>query len=213
MGSDSFIMQLICESSNINDYLSEHEEVDFSHPLIQGEAKRLFDFSQTEIEKARIAFEFVRDNIFHSWDIQDRLVTCKASDVLKHKKGICYAKSNLLAALLRSQGIPTGFCYQRLMIFDTPDKGYSIHALNAVFLKEINRWIRLDARGNKPGVRAEFSTVEEKLAFSPDPEKDERDYPIIYSEPHSDTISVLKKHLDALDLYQNHLPAKIDLSK
>ena len=97
-----------------------------------------------------------------SWDIQSSRVTCKASDVLYYKEGICYAKANLLAALLRSQGIPTGFCYQRLMLFDTPDKGYCIHALNAVYLASINRWIRLDARGNKPGVKAEFSILHEQ---------------------------------------------------
>lgn len=66
---------------------------------------------QSEIEKAKTAFEFVRDEISHSWDIQSTIVTCKASEVLQYS----YAKANLLAALLRSQGIPTGFCYQRLM--------------------------------------------------------------------------------------------------
>jgi len=108
----------------------------------------LFNPSQTEIEKVKVAFEFVRDEISHSWDIQGKRVTCSASDVLTYKEGICYAKSHLVASLLRSQGIPTGFCYQRLMLFDTPEKGYCIHALNAVFLKTLNKWQRLDARGS-----------------------------------------------------------------
>jgi len=34
------------------------------------------------------------------------------------------------------------------------------------FLKTINRWIRVNARGNKPGVDAQFSIEGEKLAFS-----------------------------------------------
>ncbi len=32
-----------------------------------------------------------------------------------------------------------------------------IHGLNAIYLKSINKWIRLDSRGNKPDVNAQFS--------------------------------------------------------
>ncbi|MFC7684967.1 transglutaminase family protein [Ureibacillus sp. GCM10028918] len=202
-------MILISESSNLEDYLLEMEEVNYSNPIIQEKVNELFNHEQTEIEKVKIAFEFVRDEISHSWDIQGRKVTCVASDVLKHKEGICYAKSNLLAALLRSQGIPTGFCYQRLMLFDTPEKGYSLHALNAVYLKSINKWIRLDARGNKPGVNAQFSLDEEKLAFTVNEDFDEKDYPIIYVKPDTKTIKVLKENTDALEMYKNKLPESI----
>ena len=110
---------MICESEKLDDYLLELNEVNYSNPIIGAKVDELFNPSQTEIEKAKVAFEFVRDEISHSWDIQGKRVTCNASDVLAYKEGICYAKSNLLASLLRSQGIPTGFCYQRLMLFDT----------------------------------------------------------------------------------------------
>jgi transglutaminase-like putative cysteine protease len=200
-------MKLIPESTNLKDYLEELDAVDYSHPLIREKVNELFHDEQSDIEKAKVAFEFVRDNISHSWDIQSTRVTCKASEVLKYKEGICYAKSNLLAALLRSAGIPTGFCYQRLMIFDTPDKGYSLHALNGVFLKSLNRWIRLDARGNKPGVQAEFSINEEILAFRVQEKFDEKDYPIIYTHPNQKTIAVLEANTDALEMYKHHLPA------
>jgi transglutaminase-like putative cysteine protease len=199
-------MELIPESTNLMDYLEELDVVDFSHPFIQKKINELFHEGQSEIEKAKIAFEFVRDEISHSWDIQSTRVTCKASEVLYYKEGICYAKANLLAALLRSQGIPTGFCYQRLMLFDTPDKGYSLHALNGVFLPSLNRWIRLDARGNKPGVQAEFSIDKEILAFPVQEEFEEKDFPIIYTKPNPKTISVLEEHTDALKMYKYYLP-------
>ena len=202
-------MELILQSKNINDYLQELSEVDFSNVVIQGKAGELFSDKQTDIEKAQVAFEFVRDQISHSWDIQSELVTCYASDVLKSKQGICYAKSNLLAALLRSQGIPTGFCYQRLMLFDTPEKGYSLHALNAVYINSLNKWIRLDARGNKEGVDAQFSTEKEMLAFPVNPDFDEVDYPTIYVAPNYKTIEVLKQHNNALEMYLNDLPDKL----
>lgn len=202
-------MELICERNDLNEYLTELNTVDYSNSVLQVKTSELFNATQTDIEKARIAFEFVRDEIHHSWDIQGKQVTCNASEVLTTGEGICYAKSNLLAALLRSEGIPTGFCYQRLMLFDTPEKGYCIHALNAIFLESIDKWIRLDTRGNKPGIDAQFSTDEEKLAFTIQEKRDEKDYPIIYVEPHHQTISTLKDHTNALEMYKYHLPESL----
>lgn len=202
-------MVMICESNKLDDYLHELKEVNYSIPTIREKIAELFNSSQTEMEKAKVAFEFVRDEISHSWDIQGKRVTCKASEVLVYKEGICYAKSHLLASLLRSQGIPTGFCYQRLMLFDTPEKGYCIHALNAVFLHSLNKWIRLDARGNKPGIDARFSIDEEILAFSIKEEFGEKDYPVIYTHPHPKTIAVLEEHTDVLEMYKHHLPESL----
>jgi transglutaminase-like putative cysteine protease len=203
------IMNLICESEKLNDYLLELNEVNYSNPIIKKKADELFNPSQTEIEKAKVAFEFVRDEISHSWDIQSKRVTCNASEVLDFKEGICYAKSHLLASLLRSQGIPTGFCYQRLMLFDTPEKGYCIHALNAIFFKSLNQWIRVDARGNKKGIDAQFSIEEEKLAFTINEELDEKDYPVIYAKPHPKTVAVLEENTNALEMYKHYLPESL----
>ena len=52
---------------------------------------------------------FVRDEISHSWDVQDKRVTISASDVLREGVGICWAKANLFAALLRVNGVPAEF--------------------------------------------------------------------------------------------------------
>jgi transglutaminase-like putative cysteine protease len=99
---------LICESNHLEDYLLETEEIDYSHLSIKEKALELTKESKTEAEMVKLVFEFVRDEINHSWDIQSSRVTRKASEVLYFKEGICYAKSNLMAALLRSIGIPTG---------------------------------------------------------------------------------------------------------
>lgn len=203
-------MKLICESENLDDYLNELPEVNYSHPLLINTITRLFYETQTEAEKVQTAFEFVRDEISHSWDIKGKHVTCSASDVLEHKEGICYAKSNLLAALLRSQGIPTGFCYQRLLLFDHPDSVYCIHTLNAVFLQSINRWIKLDARGNKKGIDAQFSVDNEKIAFLVNEENDEVNYPTIYTKPNPKTMEVLKSHTDPILMYTLHLPDRLE---
>ncbi|MFJ6413930.1 transglutaminase-like domain-containing protein [Terribacillus saccharophilus] len=199
-------MNLIPESQSYNDYLDESDVIDFSHPLIRDKISELISSRMSEIDKVRVVFHYVRDSIGHSWDIQSKRVTCRASEVLTYKEGICYAKSNLLAAMLRSLNIPTGFCYQRLTLFDTPDKGYCIHALNGVYIKSLNKWIRLDARGNKPGIQSEFSLHDEQLAFRINEQFDEIDYPIIYAKPNVKTIRVLESSKNALDMYKRHLP-------
>ncbi|MDQ0225376.1 transglutaminase [Bacillus sp. 7586-K] len=197
------------ESVHLNDFLKELNVVDYSHPIIREKINELFSNEQTDIEKVKIAFEYVRDSISHSWDIQSKRITCKASDVLINREGICYAKSNLLAALLRAVQIPTGFCYQRLTLFDTPEKGYCLHTLNGVFIKSLNRWIRIDARGNKPGVKAEFSINEEILAFPIREDLGEIDYQTIYSAPNEKTINTLETNTDLLEVYLHHLPDKL----
>ncbi|WP_245920931.1 transglutaminase-like domain-containing protein [Melghirimyces profundicolus] len=191
----------------LEDYLKESEEINYLHHDIQQKADEITSSHQTEIDCIKYTFEFVRDQIHHSWDIQSTKVTCKASEVLQHGEGICYAKSHLLAALLRAQGIPTGFCYQRLTLGSTPETGYAVHCLNAVYLDFTEKWIRLDARGNKPGVQAEFSIDMEKLAFPVRPELGEIDYPVIYTNPQ--TANVLKEHMNALEMYQYHLPTHL----
>jgi len=196
-------MDLITEAGDLQEYLAELEEVDYNHPLIREKATELFAGAKNEIEIVRTAFEYVRDRFPHSFDIQAVRVTCRASEVLYYGHGICYAKANLLAALLRSRGIPTGFCYQRLTRGDIPDTGYCIHALNGIYLQSLDRWIRLDARGNKDGVDAQFSVDEERLAFPVRPEYAEQDFPVIYTRPHPVTIKALRESSDCSALYEN----------
>jgi len=202
-------MELSCESQYLEDYLLELDVVDYSHSLISKKVNELFAFSPNEMEIVKIAFEYVRDSIAHSGDILSSRVTCQASEVLQFKEGICYAKSNLLAALLRSKGIPTGFCYQRLTKGDTPSTGYCIHALNAVYLNSLARWIRLDARGNKEGIDAQFAVYEEKLAFPIRKKYDEKDYPVIYMQPNANTLTTLKQNSDCKQMLLHYLPTQL----
>ena len=88
-----------------------------------------------------------RDEIQHCMDFRRLEVTCRASEVLEAGTGFCYAKSHLLAALLRANSIPAGFCYQRLSI-DGVWPPFSLHGFNAVWLPDFG-WYRIDARGNK----------------------------------------------------------------
>lgn len=63
------------------------------------------------------------------------------------------------------------------------------HALNAVWLRDQGRWIRLDARGNKPGVDAQFSIGREQLAFPIRVDRGERDFVEIHDRPLPSTLA------------------------
>ena len=148
-------------------------------------------YSKDEIDFVKNAFEYVRDEISHSADIAGKCVTCTASEVLMAKEGICYAKSHLLAAILRANLFSTGFCYQQLVLDDETDSRFVLHGLNAVYIEQIDKWVRLDARGNKHGVNAQFSLEQEQLAFHVRKEKGEKDIPIIFAKPDKNVVQAL----------------------
>jgi len=202
-------MNYILEHEDLSNYLFSSKYVDFDKEIIQNKAKELFNSSIEKVEKIRIAFEYVRDEIPHNWDIQSERVTRTASEVLYHKQGICYAKSMLLAALLRCQGIPTGFCYQRVSLGDTPGRAHAIHALNAVFLKSINKWIRIDAHRNINGKKPQFSIDEEHLAFPIRAEYDEIDYPNIFANHINIITQTLENNTNCIEMIKCKLPTSI----
>ena len=121
----------------------------------------------------------------------------------------------LLAALLRANGIPAGLCYQRLSI-NGEGAPYCLHGLNAVYLnsliegnalgrsdrKDKAGWYRIDARGNKAGVNAQFSPPQEQLAFSTG-DKLEGDLQGIWPEPLPIVTQVLEQQSSCMGVYEN----------
>jgi len=182
----------------MENYLATSEIIDWDNPEIISKAAELAQNRNHSASIARSCFEYVRDQIKHSSDHQLNPVTCKASDVLKYQTGYCYAKSHLLAALLRANGIPAGLCYQRLTV-ENDRPPYCLHGLNAVHLPDYG-WYRIDARGNNYAVSAEFNPPQEKLAF-PLSIEGEVDFQEIWPEPLPQVI----KALEAADSYQDVL--------
>lgn len=182
-------------------FLEEHPYVDFMNPIVSEKARQLFAQAKNDVEKARIAYLYVRDEIPHSFDIQAQTITARASDVLRYQTGICHAKANLLAALLRSQHIPVGFCFQHLTLADDDTLGYCVHGYNAIYLEY--HWIKVDARGNTNGKNAQFSLGEPQLAFPNRKEYDEYFWPGIYAKPHMATMEMLDAATCLQDVMEN----------
>ena len=109
---------------------------------------------------------------------------------------------------MRYEHIPAGFCYQKLLIGDTIDSGYCIHALNAVHISSIEKWMRIDARGNTNGVDAQFLIDHEQVAFPVRPEFKELDYPTVFSDPSPVTVKTLESNTDCIEMFA-HLPKSI----
>lgn len=204
------MLLLTPESASIADYLMPSAVVDADHPAIATLARSLTAKATSTVEQAKIIYEWVRDAIAHTCDIQAIPVPCAAAQVLAQGHGFCFAKAHLLAALLRHCGIPTGFCYQRLVFDEAQPLRHTLHGLNAVYLSGLDRWVRLDARGNKPGVQAEFNGDgdREQLAFPIRPHLGEVDYLTIYTQPHPLVVTALQTHPTAAELIA-HLPTAL----
>jgi transglutaminase-like putative cysteine protease len=173
-------------------YLESTKVVDWTHPRVKAKAGQLADGCRDDLEKARWIFEWTRDEIKHSADFALNPVTCSASEVLEYGTGFCYAKSHLMVAMLRANGIPAGFCYQRLRL-EGPDPAFGLHGYGAVYLPDFG-WYRLDPRGNKPGVSTPFSPPVERLAF-PAYQEGEWNDPKIRPEPLPIVIAALRRAL------------------
>lgn len=189
----------------MDEFLVKSEYIDYESDLIILKAQQLFSNNMTNVEKAQTAYLFVRDEIPHSFDCNASVITATASDVLKYKTGICHAKANLLTALLRSQGIPTGFCFQHLTLMEDDSKGYCLHCYNAIML--YNKWVKVDARGNTKGKNAQFSMDIPILAFENRPQYDEYFFDGIFTEPDTPTMEMLRSAKTLQDV-ENGLPEK-----
>lgn len=201
-------MNIIPFSDEMDKYLKADDVIDFGNEEITQLADALFQKADSELDYIKISYEFVRDHIFHSADKNEDMLTCTASEVLKAGHGICFAKSHLLAALLRCKSIPTGFCYQKLILDDETAPVLIYHGLNGVYLKEYKKWIRLDARGNKTGVNAQFSIETEQLAFPIRPEMGEEDDFVVYPEPDVKVLEKIRGNKTRTELWDN-LPTEL----
>lgn len=195
------------DESSPNGYLEDTSLIDWQTPAVLEKARAVAGPHEGDVARARALFEWVRDEIPHSFDIETDVLTCNAGQVLREGTGLCYAKSHLLAALLRANGIPAGFGYQRLRR-DPPAQGYVLHGWNGVYLGSLDRWVALDPRGDNEHVSTVFDVDRPSLAFAPDPELGEETCPIVFSRPHRGVVDVLSRS-GSLSRARKHLPGDL----
>lgn len=201
-------MNIVPYSEEMEAYVKRDNVIDYDNETVAEVSDALFQKADHELDFIKTAYEFVRDHISHSADIGEDKITCTASEVLRAGHGICFAKSHLLAAILRSQSIPAGFCYQKLILDDETAPVLVYHGLNGVYSRDCKKWFRLDARGNKEGVGAQFSVETEQLAFAVRPELGEEDGFIVYPDPDTAILEKLTKYRTRTELW-NDLPVEL----
>lgn len=182
-------------------YLECTEVIDFDSPEVQEVCSQFEQYKDDQLLLAEKVFDFVQNKFPHTSDCKRTELSITASDVIKNGHGICMAKSHLLAAILRNFKIPTGFCYQILCA--KKHNHFYPHGFNAVYFEKLGRWIRLDARGIKPGQNAKFSIDQEFLAYQPDNFKNEVDLPMYFTAPFKGMIDCMKKCADKPEFFKH----------
>jgi transglutaminase-like putative cysteine protease len=191
------------ESDDLGRYLEDTITIDWQTPTVMECAQGLLADVTNPEERLRRLFVFVRDEVAHSLDVSPERVTCRASEVLKEGHGLCYAKSHLLAALLRIAGLPSGFAYVRMA--DAERRGrFVLHGVNAVRWPATAEWIFLDASGRKGGPRTECRLSPPfSLAAWPDPEAGEGFLPFVYRRPGKRVMDLLERAPDFATVIRN----------
>jgi len=133
------------------DAVGSTDVIDADAPAIRALADRVAGGAEGA-EAARLLFGWVRDEIAYDMapDVDGRS-DWKATATLERGKGFCQQKALLLAALLRSRGIPAGIVLQDLLDHKIPphyveflgSQRLELHGLTCAFLD--GRWVRLDA--------------------------------------------------------------------
>jgi transglutaminase-like putative cysteine protease len=195
------------ETERWQGYVEDTITIDWQTPAVMAKARELATGCADDVAKARAIYGFVRDRIPHTADAGRDELPCRASQVLAAGTGIGFSKSHLLAALLRAAGVPAGFCYQVLRRAE-PERGTLLYGFNGVYLQSRERWILLDARGNKPGLDARFSIDRPQLAVTADPARGEWIYPWIWTRPAAVVIDLLSRNT-SLARIADHVPEEL----
>ena len=188
------------KNMNMNQYLRSTEIIDWSHTEVLKVAISLAQGAQSTAEIAKRCFQWVRDEIKHSYDYQLSPVTCSASEVIAAGTGYCFSKSHLLTALLRANAIPAGLCYQRLSRDDNGSP-FVLHGLTAIHIPQYG-WYRIDPRGNRPGIDAQFMPPIERVAFTPRL-PGEADLPEVWPDPIEVVVEALRSYKTWQALWAN----------
>ena len=180
-------------------FLCEDEYIDYSSQNIIEKSNELFVDKHSIYDKVKIAFEFIQNEIPHSSTIPNPIITSRASSVLKYKTGICHSKANLLAALLRLQNIPTGFCYQHITLAEDDSKGYALHCFNAIYIN--NNWLKIDASNIIDGGNVPFSGDKPIFVYENRAEYDEYYFDGIWATADMKVMKLLEKAKNRNELF------------
>ena len=135
-------------AGHVSQYLAATAMIDSENPKVVRKAAELTRSCHSDVEKARVFYEWVRDSY-----TRDKVDSYIASEVLERGGNLCYQRSILLTALCRSVGIPARLHLQKVSIKDwrnPPDGRINTisfaHGLTGLYLN--GQWNVYEATGN-----------------------------------------------------------------
>lgn len=139
-------------SENNHQYLEPDFYMDFDRPEIAEKVAEITAGALNRTKAGIALFNFVRDRIVYNFapDLEDAS-EMKASETLKRGNGFCTQKAILLAAVMRSIGIPSGIVFQDLRDYKLTHAYVNylgsdilkMHGLTKIYVPD--HWIRIDA--------------------------------------------------------------------
>jgi transglutaminase-like putative cysteine protease len=146
-------------TNNADSYLESTEYLDADHPLVVGLAEKLTHGAESDVERIRAIYLYVRDLRYDVLESFRYLAAGQrtASAVLEHGVAFCMGKASSFVALSRAAGVPARVAFQTLASpekeFLSPEvralwggkRGRPLpwHSLGEAFLN--GRWVKLDA--------------------------------------------------------------------
>lgn len=156
---------------DLSQYLAPTEDIDSDHPKIARKAAELTRGCASEVERARVLYEFVRDSY-----TKEGVDSYVASEVLEAGGNLCYQRSILLTALCRSAGIPARLHLQKVFIKSWRARDGQVmdlafaHGLTGIYLH--GTWNVYEPTGNSykwlQWTGDEQEAVEMVVGFDPD---------------------------------------------
>jgi transglutaminase-like putative cysteine protease len=150
--------------TNADSYLESTEYLDADHPLVAALAEKLTHGAESDVERVRAIYLYVRDLRYDVLEAFRYLAAGQrsASAVLEHGVAFCMGKASSFVALSRAAGVPARVAFQTL---DSPEKEFLSpevralwggkrgrplpwHSLGEAFLN--GRWVKLDATIDAP---------------------------------------------------------------
>jgi hypothetical protein len=133
---------------DLKEFLISTSFIDSDNSKIINKASDLTKSCGTNVEKARLLFEFVRDSYN-----KNQCESFIASEILECGGNSCRQRSILLATLCRAVGIPARLHLQKVTLKDWKDKNGNImdisfaHGITGIYLN--GEWHLYESVGNK----------------------------------------------------------------
>ena len=196
--------RLVPDRSGFDRYLEDTIVVDWQTPEVLAQARACaseLGETATEINRIAALFDFVRDETRDALHSETNVVACSASQVLRERTGLVFARCHLLVALLRACGIPGGFGYQRL---EGDGQITQLHGFVVVWETTCGAWVNLDPFGETADEEDSRPAWRDGLMRSADGPR-ETTYPTIWARPARQVVDLLEE-APSMVVLRGHLP-------